>query len=440
MPLLYKTLFEVKLLHEYYLTRQDGSTIFEKNDQNDRLSFLQEEFTNERKSIDGDITFHFPDTLSSIYEGVGLKILPTYSGCKILLRVNKKILIDGTIVYEPFTSFPSQFNIYIMLEQKGHDVDAFTNARIERPFSSTWFFSNDDFSGEKTYPYLTNSISSYIAQTDYEQGELSVYSSDIQMFNKTADSPWSSVVGKGFANENDRLLLPGNFMYAIKNMTNLTQITFTLKDKSGNTIAEKNEVNQAGISKKISIDFRSTVTPLSSVIASDYVYTLEVTGNNGYNKTHKIIFGNDLLNSKPWAVINITTNPTNTDFALFDNEGFLIKRTENNGNIINAPVFEIPFKSKLIYLRFLNDRGKELELSPALKGYLDKEPNTKILITKKPRSLARHCFLLFDPSPEDPLLPPTYAPNHVNERYITDSKQRICADIIVAESDMFPIV
>jgi len=45
MAIIYKTLFEVKLLHEFYLTRKDGNTIFALPDQPARLKFLLDEYT-----------------------------------------------------------------------------------------------------------------------------------------------------------------------------------------------------------------------------------------------------------------------------------------------------------------------------------------------------------------------------------------------------------
>ena len=60
MPTVYKTLFEIKLLHEYYLTREDGTVVFSESNQVDRLAFLEEEFSKDKPSISDDVSFEFP--------------------------------------------------------------------------------------------------------------------------------------------------------------------------------------------------------------------------------------------------------------------------------------------------------------------------------------------------------------------------------------------
>ena len=58
--LIYKTLFEIKLMHEFYLTEKDGNTIFDLADQKDRINFLLNQYTIDRSSVNKDIEFKFP--------------------------------------------------------------------------------------------------------------------------------------------------------------------------------------------------------------------------------------------------------------------------------------------------------------------------------------------------------------------------------------------
>ncbi len=67
MAVIYKTLFEVKLMHEFFLTDKNGDPVFALPDQKDRINMLMNEFTSDRKSINADLLFKFPDNLLSVY-------------------------------------------------------------------------------------------------------------------------------------------------------------------------------------------------------------------------------------------------------------------------------------------------------------------------------------------------------------------------------------
>src|SRR5450759_5751346 len=85
MELIYKTLCEIKLEHEYFLTEEDGKNLFSESDPLKRLAQLELAFEKNRESMDRDIDFDFPDMLKESYKEYGLKLLPSYSGCKVLI-------------------------------------------------------------------------------------------------------------------------------------------------------------------------------------------------------------------------------------------------------------------------------------------------------------------------------------------------------------------
>src|SRR5260221_6583121 len=143
MELMYKTLFEIKLMHEYFLTKEDGSNLFSEPDPQKRLDLLGQAFDN-RAAMDSDIAFDFPEALKSSFQGYGLKILPSYGGCKVLIRVNKIILTDNSVVFEPFFSIPDLMEIFIVFIKKNNLPDIYSNERIARSIPSLYFFSNEN--------------------------------------------------------------------------------------------------------------------------------------------------------------------------------------------------------------------------------------------------------------------------------------------------------
>lgn len=435
MALIYKTLFEVKLMHEYFLTKQDGSVVFEKSTQAERLEFLGGEFGSGKVSVNDLISFEFPEKLKAKYKGLFLKLLTTYSGCKVAVRVRARKLADQSTVYEPFANLPDDLSIFISIIKKNDGINIYTNDRIRRSCPAIYFFSNLDVITPKTFPYLTNNVAAENNTTIYEQGELALSSTNTlrEFFRQGGTDNWSNVVGSGFANETDRLLLPEKFEYSFENSTSLTQATFVLKDSNGVEIASFSNQIKAGTGKTL-LDFSGKVIPVPQdppFFPTSFVYTLDVTGNNGSVGRHSMIFSDELAQTSTWAVLSINITSTNAAFNLFAPDGFLIRRKDAFGVFTSAPVFEIPVKSRFAYWRFINDKGKELKISPVLIDYVNKEG--KVLVTKEPRPLAKHWFFLRRLSPPGTV----YIPNPEGYDLRIEQDRRMFYNINVPQSVLF---
>ncbi len=438
MPFIYKTLFEIKLEHEFYCTNGNGDVVFNLAAQSDRLNFLSDQFNNDEQCINTDIEFKFPEELESTYENYNLKILPTYSGCKVAVRVNQQILPDNSLVFQPLSAIPADLNIYILLFKKNNLINSYTNSVLVNTIPFIYFFSNENIAGVKSFPFLTSSISAFDGTKIYSQGELASFgANDIREYYKTdAGDQWQSVSGAGFANENDRILVSPKFYYSFNIADNITNAEFTLKDKNANII-KTISVSSSNPIKKTLLDFsdKKDLISLPETFAfSNVIYTLDVNAGSSYLKTHQLIFNNNLYNSQNWGVINIKPEVTNSSFNLFANDGFLIKRKNNPGVWDEAPVFEITVKSRFTFWRYINDKGKELDLIAALTDYLFKE--NKVLISKRPRAISKYYFLL----EKEGSTTTKYLPNPVSYDIKQDDKQRLCFDVAVPESELFPII
>lgn len=438
MSLIYKTLFEVKLLHEFYCTNGDGETVFDFPVQKDRLDFLFQQFIYDKESISTDIEYTFPEELESIYDGYNLKLLPSWSGFKIAVRVNQHVLTDNSLVFQPIASLPEDFNIYIQLSKKNNLLDSFTNAAINNSVPSVYFFSNENILTAKSFPFLTNNISPFDGTKIYDQGELASFgANDIREFykNNLVDQ-WEAVTGDGFANENDRMLVPMKFYYSFNSTSEIKNADFTLKDNTGNIIKSISISSNDPVQKTL-LDFSGSAEPLlisAAFLFPGIVYSLEIRGDNGYSRDYKIIFSDALYSKTCWGIVHIKPAATNFSFNLFDSDGFLIKRRNPPGIWIDAPVFEIPVKSRFTYWRYINDKGNELDLIPAFADYLFKEE--KILLSKRPRAISKSYFLLEKEASTDTV----YIPNPISYEIKRDAKERLCFDIMVPQSELFPII
>ena len=437
MALVYKILFEVKLMHEFFVTSENGDVVFALNSQGDRMNFLLEQFMEDRPVINKDIEFAFSKDLQKSYDNYNLKIIPSYSGFKVAIRVNKSILPDGTLVYKPFVPMPDNFNIDIEIIKKSGLMDTVTHSDVNEPVPSIYIFSNENVADAKTFPFLTNAISEFDAAESYQQGDvISFGANDTRQYYNDAGDKWQSIAGTAFANKNDRLLVPVKFYYSFINLTDITDATFVLKDKNGNSI-KTISVNHSNFIQKALLDFSDVEEKVLMPEVFEYadiIFSLEVTGSNGYSKSHPIVFSNSFYKRENWGVINIKKKVTNSAFGLLKPDGFLITRKDNAGNWTAAPIFEISIKSKFLYWRFSNNKGAELKVASQLSDYLFKED--KVLFSKRPRSLSGSYFSLNKEGSTDTI----YVPNPLNYDLKKDNKERLYCDIRVPESQMFPVV
>ncbi|MET0637497.1 MAG: hypothetical protein ABWZ25_15805 [Chitinophagaceae bacterium] len=423
-------------MHEFFLTRADGTSVFEKVLPQERLDYLQQESNNRKDSINTDLEFSFPEDFGKEYASMHLKLVPAYSGFRLVARVNPLPQLSGEVMFAPYSTLPDGLNFFILVKKKNVLVDSYTNARRTRSTQATWFFSNDDVDGAKTSPFLTNAISGFNAASVYEQGELYKQGADIIPYYNGTDVN-DKVTGSAFANENDRLLLPLSFVYSFPSVTGMTEVKFNLKDKDGVEVFTQTLTGSEGIPQRTTLSLLNKVQPLplvSSAPIADFVYTLETVADNGYQQTQKIIFSDELASAGPWAVIHFRFTPVNPAFSMADATGLLKTKKDLTGVLTGIPVFEIAFKSRFAYWRFLNNQGLELDIKPSLLNYVTKEG--KSLLTKRPVPLTRDFFLLREKGSAATI----YVPNPQTGFLSDAGNGRLALDIRVPQSELFPTI
>lgn len=442
MDLIYKTLCEIKLEHEYFLTKEDGTSLFAESDQVKRLEALQQAYVLNRESMKSDVYFDFPDGLKAYYKEYGLILLPSYSGCKIIIRVNKKTLPDNSLVFEPFFGLPGSTDIFISIIKKNNLPDIYSNERIERSVPANYLFSSENIPDAKEFPFLVNLVSAFDSGASYEHGEMAIDSSNklqTYFYDDGGNLQQNEVktIVRNFANENDRLLVPGSFNYLVTGSTIVTQLDINLKDKSG-TIIKNFSFNKTEPIRQVQLNFSDKTRELhltDTPSLTDGLFSLEALGNNGYSDKKNIVFGDILYSIFNWGTIHLKGQVTNSLYNLITDEGWIIERHDPSGVITSAPIFEIPVKSRSGNFRYLNNNGKELIITnPVLNNFLRKE--NKALISQKPVPLCMYYFLVSDTGGTTT----KYLPNPSTYDIKKDQFKRIYFDIMVPESDLFPVL
>ena len=427
MQTIYKILFEVRLLHEFYLTNPDGSSIFGAASAAARDSFLQDYFDRNQRSINSDIAYAV--AAQQLFRNYRLKMVPTYSGFKVGIEVTPTT-DSGKIAYAPVAALSQGLNIPILLTRTNTDFDLYTNRRLSPAFDSLCYFSNGGVTGVKTAPFLTNPVPAQSATANYEQGELSQANNTVNAFYVDAGGTgqFAAITGKNFLNETDRILVTPEFQYYFGPTDSIKNASFTVTDMSNRTVYSLT-VNSATILQSVSIrvDEQKVNTVPATVTENAFVYNLNVTGNGSYNRTYKLIFlSGSLAGANAWGLINVINQPGNTPFSIIDDKGLLITRRNTDfTTAIAPPVFEIWIKSRYSFWRYINDQGKPLKDSyPAIL-----KPTAGNLVSLAPQS---HTFA---PTP----VKTQKLPNPKPFNPVKPEGQQIFADIIVPTSDLFPL-
>lgn len=437
MAICYKTLFEVKIFHEYYLTDPDGKNVFDLAAQQDRINFLFERFADGKSNINEELLWHIPLSVQKTFKDYHLRLVPSYAGCKVAIEVIPQVLADGTTTYTPRVALPTSLSFPLLLQKKNNYVDAYTNGRMDRSLHSSFLFSNTEFAGPKTFPFLSNSIPTFNPSASYEQGEIVSHGVNITraFYRDSLDNiQWLTLNGSGYASENDRLLVPLRFFYSFQPGDNVTTADFILKDTNGNVVSQLHFSNTEPLRKIfIPIQADKVLTVPEKPVSPEVVYTLEVNGSNGYSDILKLVFYSfDDTPSSIWAMININVKSSNVNFDLLDGAGLLITRKAADGKFNPLhPVFEIGVRSRFTFWRYINDKQKAFlnNLHPDQLQLLGGK-----LVTNTPRPLS--FTPVFFKKPDNS---PYYLPNPKPHGPTRSEGSRLYSDVYVSQStDLFP--
>lgn len=438
MTTIYKILFEVQVLHEYYLTNHNNATIFESSAAA-RQSFLNDRFLKNARSISSDLRYAVPPSMQSVFSKYRLKLLAGYTGFKVGIEVTPFTLAGNIKAYKPVVTLPDDLDIQVLLLRKDSIIDTYTNRRLRTNIKAAGYFSNDDLPGAKTFPFLSNPVTAFDAAAVYEQGELSSFgANDTRIFfvdNGGADQ-FLPVTPGNYYNEADNLLTTPYINYTFPNANTVTQATFTLKD-STNAIVQTIETGSSG-KRLYSTPFQFDTTKLnttgSKTVDNTLLYTLEVNADGGYTNSHSLLFIKEpgLDHKDIWGLVNIKPAPVNAAFNLIDGSGFLITR-RNAANVatVPPPIFEIWVKSRLSFWRYTNMDGGVLKTGtqPDLLFF-----NNGQLISDSPRSHSYYPTLY---KKADSSL--HYLPNPKAYEPVRVEGNRLFTEIPVPTSEMFPL-
>lgn len=448
--IIYKTLFKVQILHEYYLTNSDETTVFD--NLNNKDTFLMENFSRNLPSVSEDLIYEVPLLMRDLFSNFHLRLVPDYSGFSIVTEVREEILADGTTTYKPIVPIPATVNLIVQLSLKNNLLATVTNKRIFKNIPSVYYFTNEDIPSVKTFPVLSASVPAFDSSYRYEQGELYTNSSGrlCLFYINGSDKDFLPVTGEGYVNASDEILVPLQFTYLFTATNNVTKAHFKLNDHTGKTVRSYTFVSSSPIKKQL-INFRynqnPTITnppddPIASlplsVVSEETVYRLSVTINDSATTVQKLVFfdGGDVLTGC-WGIVNIKPQVSNPDYNLYDGEGLIRYRKQIDGTVISAPVFEMRVKSRSAFWRYINDRNAVLKADSG-SPFLQRD-GSKNLASKLPRNASALPRMYTIKDSTGKIIEEEFLPNpRVGDGIIIEG-QKLYTDIIVPQSSLFPV-
>jgi hypothetical protein len=380
---LYKTLFEVLFLHEYYLTDPDQTSVFDTANIGDPAGYLQTRMQQDRPAVTALLQFVPSQATQEVFRNQQLRLVKTYSGFQVAVKVMASTQSDGTTRYAPAVAMAANCNLAFLIQSPGEALSAITNGRMKREIGALYFFSNSPVGGTKSSQVLSNPIPAQVMDGSYvyQQGELVSNSQGIQFafYPAPVQAPAAGAVavaaaagaaaasvqavdfgfvsGTGFVNESDRMLVGLVFNYTFTDSTGVTNASFVLKDATGSAIKTINFAGTAplvSVSLDFSEDAQGNPLPISVLpdagLSDPILYTLVLTGTNNYSKTFNLIFysGAGEL-SGCWGLIQLQATVSGAGYSLLDANGLL-----------TSPVFQIRCKSLPTFRRYQNNTGQRL--------------------------------------------------------------------------------
>lgn len=400
-----KRLFEVRLLHDYFLNIENESFFAGTLTSEQREERLRELASMGQLNMRKEIEIRPTEKTKELLRNYRLRFIPTLTGFFVGVQVNKIEPGDDSITYQPLIPMGNDLEFSFHIYPTNPRFKSYSNVPLRKRVEAIYYFDNNMNTG-KVAPSLSLPVLPFDSNTSYEMGEMAINGGATQGAVEDAEpgSPpaiWESVDGEGLINTNDRRLLPKKFFFRLPDTSSLTQVNATLTDMGG-TILNQYAYDVSGNVTLISVDFTKDN---NGDEIPDGTYNLEMTDNNGFFLNKEILLNDDLFDKNAFAAIAINTAETDAGFKILETDGSLIAKTDTSGTVTPPPLFELRMTSRRCFWRYKSAGN----FDPAVVNDVDTalEPSTgatNILWTISPQSLTRIPIpigLLNLPNPEE---------------------------------------
>ncbi|GAA4272681.1 hypothetical protein U6A24_08000 [Aquimarina gracilis] len=440
--IIFKRLFEVVILHDYFLT----TVKFEPSPVKS-ISFFDRNKTEKDELISKKLSsniYDIKDLFSIEPVGDTKKRMSEY---KLLIAktslgfiVGTEIKVEnkaGDTLYKPRIALKNDLNFTFSIKPQASFFKSVTNIGLRPTLPSIYYFTNKDKEefDEGSYKSLpiSNKVNTPQNGITYEMGALIDFGGTvreaIQYTDGTNPDHWIDVDDKRFVSNADRILLPHNFNFLV-NESNVEQIEFVLFDKDDNEIKTINETSSEGIENVFLNLTRVDENDQDSDIIPDGIYTLKISANEEPAVAYTVYLNDEVYDKNSFAVVDIRLDELDSPFSLLDNEGYLKTRITAGDDKISHPIFEIRLKNRKTYWRYNKDGGFSNDDADNTSPFLKPDPDLALekLISEDPKGLTE-TLVPFIKGSSNKFLP------HPRMPAIKVEKDRIFSEIFISQSN-----
>lgn len=391
---IFKRLFEVQILHDYFLTTVDGVSFFDKN-KGDKENLISKKLENNLYDVRDLFEIQPNGNTKRNIENYKLVIANTALGFMVGIEV-EVVNKAGETLYKPRFEIQNDVNFTFSVKPKVSAFKSITNISLRPTLPSIYYFTNKNkevFNETTVPPYTSLSISNKANSAQngllYEMGSLVNFGGTLrealQFTDGTDASHWEDIADKRFVTDADRIALPHNFNYKIKKVLEVKSIKFVLVDLSNTEIKTIDKTSTEAI-ENVALNFTWVDESIENPerIPSG-LYTLKITIGEEPEVSYVVYLNDSVYDNNNFATIDIRLDELDSAYSLLDAEGFLKTKIDASNQKIAHPIFEIRLKNRRTYWRY----NKTGDFSPAeinaTSTHLTHSPEQ--LISIKPKAL-----------------------------------------------------
>ncbi len=390
---LFKRLFEVNILHGYYLDH----LVWDKN-QKPKIyqdySFDEQNEALLRYNILNDLSFEPTPATQNLLRGLHMRWAASPLGFFTGIEVERQ----APDQYLPFQPLPLDAVWTFIARIRNPYWQNITNHALRPTLPGCYYFTNQPIVAGKTPPTLSAPPPAFDANRFWEMGELiSDGAGNILRARKRSDQigDFAAFPNQHWANTADRIALPKSFLYRFDAKTPVQAAVFRLLMPGGGALLKTIQKQFASPPETYRLDLRALDKLPGEILpkpTKDGWYDLEVVLNGALFERRSILLRSDLpADASVFAIIDIANHSTSDGFQLLNPNQTLRYAPNPNNQKIEPLRFQINLLPRATYWQYLIEKFAESTLPNSDHNYgaVQYVKNTHQLISTEPRALTR---------------------------------------------------
>lgn len=380
----YQRLFEVRILHEYYLLGPSVPSYFNLP-QADRETIFRNRVLWNQYPLRQDLEIEPDEKTKAILKGLDWRFLPTAAGFLVAASARPFSLTGGSAATRPAIAPPTGAQLLFHIRPKNRLFHNFTALPLRRQaLETSYYFANRASSVQAVgFASLSAPVKALQANSPYEMGDLAVIGGGLKEALQNTDgnnttTHWRDLAGTGYVNESDRICLPKAFHYPFAATDNVQTATFILQQPDGTpvrTVVINGDATHPVINAAVSFKPRPP----------DGLYRLKIDA--GPIQKTLDVFLTDAYDPSALGIVHLNLQEADPIYRVLGAEGQIRNENTDPAGKPIPPVFDIRLRSRRTIWRYLSYFNNRRIQPNGLADHLKAEGNTTVTLAPQPFTL-----------------------------------------------------